>query len=1074
MIHAVPLEKVENSGIMFSNDIKENFQMNVLMYEYYHNGGGVAIGDINNDGLSDVYFSSTLFDNKLYLNKGDFKFEDVTERAGLECRGGLKTGVSMVDINSDGLLDIYVCQSGNFDSELRKNKLFVNNGDMSFTERSAEFGLDLDSYSTQAYFFDIDLDNDLDLFLVNHQTKAPLGSPASNAEVYDSLAGDKVLINKEGYFIDKSREYGIEQNAIGFGLSAAIADFNNDNYPDLYVCNDYLEHDYLYLNRGGKSFEESSDIAFRKTSFYSMGSDAADINADGWLDLYVADMAAADNYRIKTNMSGMDRKAFERSIDQGFGYQYMYNSFQINRGRAFDKELVFSEIGQRNELAQTDWSWAPLFLDIDNDADLDLYVTNGLRKEARNNDFVKKKNQYLQALASTPDREKQSQLLKELLDIMPSQKLHNYLFENKGDLNFINSSEKYGIFNDLSFSNGAAYGDLDNDGDLDLIINNIDEPAFVYRNNSVNNYLKCNFEGPEGNAFGLGVKLELTGEDGSKQYRTLNPARGYLSSVEPLLHFGLGNNSRIDKLDIFWPDGAVERKTDLVANKTIPIRYAEAKKREASEIKGAKPNEWLGKITELDIRHVENSFDDFDREVLLPHKLSAEGPACATADINSDGYTDVFIGCSLNEDASFYYNQEGHFIKDESEVWRQTRDMEIVDAEFFDLDSDGDLDLYLVHGGNEKDREDAYGDLVLINNGSGGFAKQQASPAVHSGSCLAIADFDKDGDEDLFVGGRSKPGYYGYAGHSYLLENCAGKLKDISSDSMPQLRNVGMITDALWSDYDHDGWLDLIVVGEWMPIKVFINKKGVLDINFIEIPQSSGWWYCLKEADFNQDGYTDYFLGNLGMNYKYKARSGEEFKMYVSDFDGNNSHDIVLSYTQGSEEYPLRGRECSSEQIPDIKKKFPDYHSFAIASTEEVYSPQKLNSATKLSVSTFKHKILLSNASGAYALEDFCETAQLFTIKDIHVTDLNGDKHLDIIACGNHYNSEAETPRSDASYVEIYYGNGKGGFKNELSKDHLGVEGMVTKIVSTELNSQSSEALLLILNNDHHKLILLN
>jgi len=1035
----------KDTGVDFQNVIKENQQMNVLMYEYYHNGGGVAIGDINNDGLADLYFTSTLFSNKLYLNKGDFKFEDITEISGTSGLGGLTTGVTMVDINNDGLLDIYVCQSGNFDSEKRRNKLFVNQGNLTFVEDAEKYGIADDAFSTQAYFFDVDNDNDLDLFLLNHQANSLKGDALSNSKIYDENSGDKLYVNNDGEYMDKSELFNIEQNKIGYGLSASISDFNNDGFYDIYVCNDYTEHDYFYINREGKTFIESSFDVFQKQSNFSMGSDVSDFNNDGWTDLFVADMAAADNYRVKTNMSGMSPENFTKNVENGFGYQYMYNTLQVNKGLNSKGGLRFSDIGQMNNLATTDWSWAPLFIDLDNDTNLDLFVTNGLRKDARNNDFIKKKKDYLLELEKAKINTERDAIIRRILSEMPSEKIANFMFLNKPDIGLVNASNGFEINEHKSFSNGMAYGDLDNDGDLDLVINNIDDYAFIYKNKSSNNFIKIALKGPSENRFGLGSKIEIVLETGKVLQKELLLSRGYLSSVDPIVSFGLGSHTKVKQINLIWPDGNMEILKDVKANELITIDYRNAQRRNLLN------NREKMLFTEEDVPenafHIENVFDDFGRELLLPHKMSQEGPALAVADVNNDGLDDFYLGSSFGTIGKlFIQNVDGDFEISLQQVWLKTEELEEVAAEFSDVDGDGDEDLYVVSGGNEIDDIKAYKDQIYINDGQGNFSvnKNFTSPVDYSGSCVVPNDFDKDGDIDLFVGGRQTPGQYPKSGHSFLLLNKEGEnFVKLKLDSL--FENMGMVTDAVWGDYNNDGWDDLIVVGEWMPVTIYLNEKGILNVNAITLPNSTGWWNCITKGDLNNDGKLDYILGNLGLNYKYKASPKAPFNIYASDFDDNKSYDIVLSYNENNTEYPVRGRECSSQQMPFIKEKFKDYNTFGKASINEVFSSSQLESALSYSADNFSHMIMLSTESGVFEFTDLPNELQQVTVQDFELVDVNDDGWLDIIGTGNLLGSEVETPKSDGCFGEVLVNMKKGKFEYS-KKSGLDVRGQVSYI----------------------------
>ncbi len=646
----------ELSGVRFVNEIKESPQMDVLFYEYYNNGGGVAIGDINNDRLPNIYFTANVTPNKLFLNKGDLKFSDITNHSKTEGEFGITTGVTMADVNADGWLDIYVCRSGKFDADQRRNKLFINNKDLSFTERAAEYGLDDPSYSTQAYFFDYDRDGDLDMYLLNHQIEAPNIPSDEVANLSGGFASDKLFRNDNGYFNDVTGNSGIMSNPISYDLSASISDLNNDGWPDIYVANDFLEHDYLYINQKNGRFADRIHESTKSISFFSMGSDVGDINNDGLLDLIVLDMSASDNYRIKTNMSGMNPQRFSKAVKNGFHYQYMYNVLQLNQGFSDNSsDLAFSEIAQFSGIESTDWSWAPLICDFDNDGQNDLFVSNGMIKETTNNDYLKIEEKYLTDISESKNGGEQSKLIKELLDSIPSKKLKNYFYKNSGNLKLVNVTDRWGI-NEESFSNGASYGDLDLDGDLDLVINNIDENSFLYENSSHNEYLKFRLIGSKGNPFAIGSRIELKYTDGSCQIKEIFGSRGYLSSVEPIVIFGLADAKEIDSINVIWPDGSTQILTDFRINGDNLVHYElEDKSSRRLEIIANEPyftnSRWTN---ELRIMHSENNFNDFDRESLLPHKMSQLGPAMCLADVNGDNLGDIYIGGSKGFGKTIY------------------------------------------------------------------------------------------------------------------------------------------------------------------------------------------------------------------------------------------------------------------------------------------------------------------------------------------------------------------------------------------------------------------------------------
>lgn len=1007
------------TGVGFQNTLTETPQINVLTYQYYHNGGGICVGDINNDGLPDLYFVSNMEPNKLYLNKGNMKFEDISSKSNTNGGQGWATGATMVDINNDGLLDIYVCKSGNVDTEMRKNKLYVNQGNLTFKEEAAAYGLDDPSYSTQAYFLDFDKDGDLDMYLLNHAIN-PF-TPESEKQMSfeferDPLAGDKLFRNDEGKFVDISEKAGIEGSPIGFGLSVSVGDLNNDGYPDLYVCNDYMEHDYLYINNGDGTFTDQLETNVRHSSNYSMGSDIADIDNDGLLDIMIADMAAEDNYRSKTNMSGMNPERFWNYVDNGFHYQYMINTLQKNNGDA-----SFSEIAQLAGVDKTDWSWAPLFADFNQDGLSDLFVTNGLRKEARNNDFVKQKNKYIEHVQMHPD----SSLfyMKKILDEMPSQKISNYLFTNMGDLRF---EDKQNSKMSPSFSNGAAYGDLDGDGDLDLVINNIDHPATIYRNDTKSgNYINLKLVGGPGNKGGIGAKIVVSA-GGTIQTTEHYLSRGYQSSVTNRVHLGVGKATSIDKISVTWSDGTTTAMDNLGVNKEITITYKAGSSDAPFSRESQKGNT---KLIPLPFDHEENDFDDFEREVLLPHQMSKQGPAVATADVNNDGLTDFYVGGALGHIGNLYLQQKDGSFRASQSVWEFNAEREEVAVHFFDYDNDGDPDLYVGAGGNEFENGSEWLRDVLYTNNNGTFEASDALPEMNiSTGCVASGDYDGDGDLDLFIGNRQTPGKYPYASPSYILINNKGRFEPLAEEKAPMLKDLGMVTNAAWEDLNKDGKPDLIVTGEWMGITVLEQQNGSFTDQSKKygLDKTTGWWFGMAVGDIDNDGDMDIVGGNLGRNYKYKASPEGPFQVYSEDINGDGKNDIVLGYNQEGKNFPLRGRQCSSEQIPELKEEFPTYNEFAMATLEEVYG-EELNHALHYSVSDFSSCVFL-NENGVFKRQNFPHNLQNSNWNDIVLRDLNKDGNLDIIAAGNLHEAEVETPRCDAGNGWILFGNGDGTF----------------------------------------------
>ncbi|WP_299435511.1 VCBS repeat-containing protein [uncultured Aquimarina sp.] len=1021
----------DKTGISFANHLTENDSLNYFTYSYLYMGGGIATGDINNDGLIDVYFTGNQVENKLYLNKGNLQFEDITKTAGLEGDDRWYTGVTMADVNGDGFLDIYCSVGGKFST--KENQLFINNGDATFSEKARDMGVADIGNSVQGTFFDYDKDGDLDLYVANYpptKFNSPTFVYTNRMKNVKDHESDHLYKNEKGAFIDITNESGLR--SFGLSLSATIGDLNNDSWPDIYVSNDFNSPDYMYLNNQDGTFKEVLKEATSQTSFYGMGVDIADFNNDGNLDIFQVDMDAKTNRRKKANMASMNIKLFWDVVNAGFHYQYMQNSLQLNTG-VFTKEGVphFSNVSRITGTSSTDWSWGPLFADFDNDGHKDLFISNGTRREINNNDYFNN----IDYNKITKDS-----LLNLSLKI-PSEKIENFLFSNKGDLRFEQVNDLWGI-EDKGFSNGVVYVDLDNDGDLEIITNNIDDIATIFENRSTqfNNYLKISFEGSSNNTFGIGNRVVIkTGEEIQMQELTLT--RGFQSSVAPEIHFGVGDLEKIDELKVIWTDGKVQNIKDLKTNQHITLKQSEAIVKDIP--KTIKENEKLFTTVSneklfLQHKHQENNYDDFAKQVLLPHKMSTLGPALVVGDINNDDLDDYFVGGASGYSGSVFIQKNNGFQELVIPALINDKLHEDIGALIFDADNDGDNDLYVVSGGYEfMPDSEALQDRLYVNDGNGNFVKDQGAlpKMLTSGSKVYTADFDKDGKKDLLVLGRQVSGNYPSPATSYLLKNNSDNKEvkfDFFSEIQPDdFQGLGMATSAVITDFNNDDWLDIIIVGEWMPIRVFKNMKSD---GFKEVSKdvglnddTLGWWWSIKQGDFDNDGDIDYLVGNNGLNYKYKATDDQTFDIFFNDFDGDRNEDIVLSYYNEGKQYPVRGRECSSQQIPGIKQKFKDYESFSNATLSDIYPEKSLKSGLHYQVKSFA-SVYLENIDGKFIIHQLPIEAQVSSINQILVNDYDNDGNLDALIVGNLFSSEVETPRNDAGNGLFLSGDGNGNF----------------------------------------------
>nr|WKN40114.1 VCBS repeat-containing protein [Tunicatimonas sp. TK19036] len=1021
----------DETGVDFINRNTENEEQSIISYDYFYNGGGVALGDINNDGLVDLYFSANQGENKLYLNQGDFRFQDITQSAGVSANNGWRTGVAMVDINADGYLDIYVCRSADNSPMFRENTLYINNGDLTFTDKAFEYGLNDDSFSTQAAFLDFDNDGDLDLFLLNHsrqQISNAYDIRQRNSKERVPYVGNKLYRNDDGKFTDVSDSLGIYGPASNYGLGVAYADLNNDGWLDIYASNDYTGNDKVYINRQGKFFEEKSDSLLTHMSQFSMGVDIADVNNDGWMDIFSLDMLPEDNQRQKELHWPDKYDVYQAMVKNGLHHQYMRNMLHLNRGTSQDKLPVFSEIGQLAGVSNTDWSWSALLADYDNDGLQDLFVSNGFKRAFTNNDFLT-----YQADLLTRQREgKAIDNINEILGKMPSNTIHNYMYQNQNGFRFTDQSDGWG-FDEPLLTNGAAYADLDNDGDLDLVLNNLDAEAGIYRNNAdtaSNHYLKINLQGQSGNTFGLGTKVQLFVGD-SSLIRLQNPYRGFQSSMEPALFFGLGTIEVIDSLMVEWPTGEVQILQQLPVNQTITLDQSEATPNKPGTANTVTPF-FTESETQIDFRPEENDFIDFRTQPLLPRMYSTIGPASAQADVDGDGRMDLYIGGAKGQSGRlFLQNSSQKYTEKTSAAFKAHQESEDVDAVFFDMDGDGDQDLYVVSGGYEYAKDDALlQDRLYRNQGNGNFEAASLPSFASSGSCVRPADIDQDGDLDLFVGGRITPGRYPETPQSYLLRNDGqGHFSVATNEVTPLLSEAGMVTDALWLDVNQDQWPDLIVVGEWMPLKVFINRKGKLeDESSTYVPANTeGWWNCLLAADFDADGDQDLVVGNFGMNNQFKATEEQPAALYYADYDKNGSIDPILTYYIGDQRYPSPTRDELITQSPMFKKRFTDYASYAQATIEDILTPTELEQSPVLQAYQFE-TMYFENTNGSFVPKKLPTAMQFAPVFALATADVNQDGHLDIISGGNLDNMRARFGKATGNFGTVLLGNGQGDF----------------------------------------------